>query len=101
MFERARAGIGYLPQEPSVFRKLSVEDNLRLVLQMSGLSSKEQARRVDGLIEEFNLGQVRHQVGISLSGGERRRAEIARLHGAASLVPPPGTSRSPASIRSR
>jgi len=78
MFERARAGIGYLPQEASIFRKFSVEDNLRMVLQMNGLTDQEQSRRVEALIEEFNLSQVRHQVGISLSGGERRRVEIAR-----------------------
>jgi lipopolysaccharide export system ATP-binding protein len=78
MYERARAGIGYLPQEPSVFRKLTVEENLRLVLEMNGIRGREQQQRVDRLVEEFNLGHVRHQTGISLSGGERRRVEIAR-----------------------
>jgi lipopolysaccharide export system ATP-binding protein len=78
MFERARAGIGYLAQEASIFRKISVEENLRMVLELSGLSAKEQSRRVDSLIDEFNLSQVRYQPGISLSGGERRRVEIAR-----------------------
>src|SRR5205807_191876 len=65
MFERARAGIGYLPQEPSIFRRISVEENLRMVLEMSGLTAKEQTQRVENLIEEFNLSQVRYQPGIS------------------------------------
>jgi lipopolysaccharide export system ATP-binding protein len=78
MYRRARSGLGYLPQEASVFRKLTVEENLRLVLQMAGLSQREQEVRVERLIHEFNLGQVRQQPGISLSGGERRRVEIAR-----------------------
>lgn len=79
MFMRARAGIGYLPQEASVFRKLSVEDNLRLVLQHAGMRSRERRARVEELLDEFHLQQVRRQKGYSLSGGERRRVEIARV----------------------
>jgi lipopolysaccharide export system ATP-binding protein len=78
MYRRARAGIGYLPQEPSVFRKLSVEENLRLVLEMIGRSSAEQKARVEQLLREFNVEHLRHQTGYQLSGGERRRVEIAR-----------------------
>ncbi|MEB3286405.1 MAG: LPS export ABC transporter ATP-binding protein [Vampirovibrionales bacterium] len=76
--QRALAGIGYLPQETSVFRRLSVEDNLRLVLEFQPLSKKEQAQRVDELLEEFGVGRVRKSPAIQLSGGERRRVEIAR-----------------------
>jgi lipopolysaccharide export system ATP-binding protein len=79
MYQRARDGIGYLPQEPSIFRKISVEENLLLPLQCSRLTAREQRERVEGLIEEFNLGRVRKQKGFSLSGGERRRVEIARV----------------------
>jgi len=75
---RARAGIGYLPQEPSVFRKLTVEQNLELVLQMQPLTAGERRRRMDGLLEEFNLNYVRRQPAVVLSGGERRRVELAR-----------------------
>lgn len=78
MYKRARLGIGYLPQEASVFRKLSVEDNIRAVLQMTNLSREEQRDRMEGLIDEFNLHKVRKNNGDSLSGGERRRTEIAR-----------------------
>lgn len=78
MFRRARAGIGYLPQEPSVFRRLSVEDGLRLVLEFAPLTRRERENRIERLLEEFHLTQVRHQAGYSLSGGERRRSEIAR-----------------------
>lgn len=78
MYRRARKGIGYLPQEPSVFRKLSVEDNIKAVLEMIGLKQEEQRERLEGLINEFGLGKVRKNVGDSLSGGERRRTEIAR-----------------------
>ena len=78
MYKRAKMGIGYLPQEASVFRKLSVEDNIKAVLEMSKLSKKEQQLKVDSLIEEFNLGHVRKNRGDFLSGGERRRTEIAR-----------------------
>jgi lipopolysaccharide export system ATP-binding protein len=78
MFRRAKKGIGYLAQEPSVFRKLSVEDNIRAVLEMRGLSNKEQKERVEELLEEFSLTHVRKNMGMVLSGGERRRTEIAR-----------------------
>jgi lipopolysaccharide export system ATP-binding protein len=78
MYRRAQKGIGYLPQEPSVFRKLSVEDNIRAVLEMTKLSRVEQADKLESLIDEFNLGRVRKGMGDTLSGGERRRTEIAR-----------------------
>jgi len=78
MYRRAQKGIGYLAQEASVFRKLSVEDNLRAVLEFSKFNKKEQEERLEGLIEEFGLGHVRKSMGIQLSGGERRRTEIAR-----------------------
>jgi lipopolysaccharide export system ATP-binding protein len=78
VFRRARLGIGYLAQEASVFRKLSVEDNLLAVLEMSGLSRDEQKQRVEELLKEFGLETVRKSLGITLSGGERRRTEIAR-----------------------
>ncbi|MCS6982168.1 MAG: LPS export ABC transporter ATP-binding protein [Flavobacteriales bacterium] len=78
MYKRARRGVGYLPQEPSIFRKMSVEDNLRAVLEFSGLSRTEQKERTDALLEEFHLTHVRKNRGDLLSGGERRRTEIAR-----------------------
>lgn len=78
MFKRARMGIGYLPQEPSVFRKLSVEENILAVLQMTTLSKSEQRDKLESLIDEFRLHKVRKNNGDSLSGGERRRTEIAR-----------------------
>ncbi|MGA1544154.1 MAG: LPS export ABC transporter ATP-binding protein [Saprospiraceae bacterium] len=78
MYKRARKGIGYLPQEPSVFRKLSVEDNIKAVLEMVAISKKEQAEKLEILIEEFGLEKVRKSRGDTLSGGERRRTEIAR-----------------------
>lgn len=78
MYKRAKMGIGYLPQEASVFRKLSVEDNIKAVLEMSKLSKKEQNLKVDSLIAEFGLELVRKNRGDFLSGGERRRTEIAR-----------------------
>lgn len=78
MYKRARAGIGYLPQEASVFRKLSVENNIKAVLEMTKLSKTEQRNRCEELIEEFGLGKVRKNRGDLLSGGERRRTEIAR-----------------------
>lgn len=78
MFKRARLGIGYLPQEPSVFRKLSVEDNIMAVLEMTDLSKKERKIKLESLVEEFGLDKVRKNAGDSLSGGERRRTEIAR-----------------------
>jgi lipopolysaccharide export system ATP-binding protein len=78
MYRHARAGIGYLPQEASVFRTLSVRDNILAVLQMTNLSAKEQNERCDRLIEEFGLGHLVKSKGYVLSGGERRRTEIAR-----------------------
>lgn len=78
MYKRAQKGIGYLPQEPSVFRKLSVEDNIRAVLEMTELTPAEQAEKLEVLLDEFNLNRVRTGLGDTLSGGERRRTEIAR-----------------------
>jgi lipopolysaccharide export system ATP-binding protein len=78
VYRRARLGIGYLSQEASVFRKLSVEDNLYAVLEMSGLSRDEQMERAENLLKEFGLEKIRKSQGIQLSGGERRRTEIAR-----------------------
>lgn len=78
MYRRAQLGIGYLPQEPSVFRKLSVEDNIKAVLEMTRLGAAEQTEKLEGLIDEFNLHKVRKSNGDTLSGGERRRTEIAR-----------------------
>ncbi|OQY92529.1 MAG: LPS export ABC transporter ATP-binding protein [Sphingobacteriales bacterium UTBCD1] len=78
MYRRARLGIGYLPQEASVFRKLSVEDNIAAVLEMTGLSKSEQKEKLESLIEEFHLEKVRKNNGDVVSGGERRRTEIAR-----------------------
>jgi len=78
MHERARAGLGYLAQENSIFRKLSVGDNIRLIWEMNGISSAEQERRLPELLDEFGLGRFIDARGDSLSGGERRRVEIAR-----------------------
>ena len=78
MYKRAQQGIGYLAQEASVFRSLSVEDNIAAVLEFTKLSKFEQQERLESLIAEFGLGQVRRSMGIQLSGGERRRTEIAR-----------------------
>jgi len=78
MYKRAQKGIGYLAQEASVFRKLTVEDNILSVLQFTNYSKKEQKEKLESLIEEFSLGHVRKNRGDLLSGGERRRTEIAR-----------------------
>lgn len=78
VYKRAQLGIGYLAQEASVFRKLSVEDNIRAVLEMTDLSAEEQKEKLESLIEEFSLQKVRKNLGDRLSGGERRRTEIAR-----------------------
>jgi lipopolysaccharide export system ATP-binding protein len=78
MYKRAQNGIGYLAQEESVFRKLSIEDNILSVLQLTKLSKKEQRAKMESLIEEFGLGHIRKNRGDLLSGGERRRTEIAR-----------------------
>lgn len=78
MYLRARKGVGYLPQEPSVFRRLTVEDNLRLVLELHGVSRKEQRERIESLLGELHMLDRRRSIGTTLSGGERRRVEIAR-----------------------
>ena len=78
MYKRAQMGIGYLPQEASVFRKLSVEDNILAVLEMTRLTKQERMHKLETLLDEFNLHHVRKNNGDSLSGGERRRTEIAR-----------------------
>lgn len=78
MYQRAKMGIGYLPQEVSVFRKLSVEDNILAVLQMTGMAKAEQKEKLESLLEEFHLTHVRKNLGVRLSGGEKRRTEIAR-----------------------
>lgn len=78
MYKRAQMGIGYLPQEPSIFRKMTVEDNILAVLEMTRLSKKEQNEKLESLISEFRLSHVRKSQGDILSGGERRRTEIAR-----------------------
>jgi lipopolysaccharide export system ATP-binding protein len=78
MYKRAQAGIGYLPQEPSVFRKLSVENNILAVLEMTNLSEPDRKKKLESLLDEFGLQRVRKNRGDLLSGGERRRTEIAR-----------------------
>ncbi len=78
MYKRAKKGIGYLAQEASVFRKLTVEENLQAVLEMTNLPKKEQREKIESLLEEFSLTHVRKNLGMVLSGGERRRTEIAR-----------------------
>jgi lipopolysaccharide export system ATP-binding protein len=100
MYRRARLGVGYLPQEASIFRGLSVENNIRGVLEVVQKNRKERERRLDELLEEFHIAHLRKAPAISLSGGERRRLEIARRWPAG---PPTccSTSPSPASTRSR
>ena len=78
MYKRARLGIGYLAQEASVFRKMSIEDNISAVLELSKFSKEEQRHRLESLLDEFGLQKIRKSLGIQLSGGERRRCEIAR-----------------------
>lgn len=78
MYKRARFGIGYLPQEPSIFRKLSVENNIKAILQLQKMSSKKKKERLEELLENFNIKDIRKSKGYMLSGGERRRCEIAR-----------------------
>ena len=78
MYKRAQKGIGYLPQESSVFRKLSIEDNIKAVLEMTEFSKQEQKDRLENVLNEFGLQKIRKSLGIQLSGGERRRTEIAR-----------------------
>lgn len=78
MYKRARLGIGYLPQEKSIFRRLSVEDNILLVLEQSGVPRRYWRKRLEELLEEFGIGRIRHSLGAQVSGGEARRVEIAR-----------------------
>ena len=78
MYKRSQKGVGYLPQEASVFRKMSVEDNIMSVMEMTQMTRAEREARLEQLIDEFNLSKVRKSLGIQLSGGERRRCEIAR-----------------------
>lgn len=78
MYKRAKLGIGYLPQEASVFRKMTVEDNIASVLELTDFSKEYQKQKLEEMIREFNLEHVRHNLGDRLSGGERRRTEIAR-----------------------
>jgi len=78
MYMRARSGIGYLAQEPSIFGKLTVENNLRLVLEMTTLSKEEQTDKIEKLLEEMSIQYIRNNKGHNLSGGERRRVEICR-----------------------
>lgn len=78
MYKRARMGVGYLPQEASVFRRLSVEDNIMAVLQMMNLPNKERKEKTEKLLEELSISHIRKSLGFQLSGGERRRTEIAR-----------------------
>ncbi|MBN1957499.1 MAG: LPS export ABC transporter ATP-binding protein [Desulfuromonadales bacterium] len=78
MYQRARSGLSYLPQEASVFRKLSVEDNLRAIIETLGLSAGEQKQHLEALLDDLNISHIRASKGYALSGGERRRVEIAR-----------------------
>jgi lipopolysaccharide export system ATP-binding protein len=78
MYQRSRFGLGYLPQEASIFRKLTVEENITAILETTGLSSQECQNKMENLLEEFHIGHVRQRRGSELSGGERRRVEIAR-----------------------
>ncbi len=78
MYQRARLGISYLPQEASIFRKMTVEENLLSILETTTLSREEQLKKMNELIEEFRIEHIRHSIGTALSGGERRRVEIAR-----------------------
>ena len=78
MYKRARLGIGYLPQEASIFRKLSVEDNIMAILETQGMKRSERKRRLEELLEEFKIAHIRKTKSMSCSGGERRRLEIAR-----------------------
>ena len=78
MFERARIGLSYLPQEASIFRKLTVEENILVALEAQGVSTTEREEKLESLLNDFNIQHIRHSYGFSLSGGERRRVEIAR-----------------------
>ena len=78
MYQRARSGLSYLAQEPSIFRRMTVEDNILVALEAHGLDSKEKSERLESLLQDFRINHIRESLGISLSGGERRRVEIAR-----------------------
>lgn len=78
MYRRARRGLAYLPQEPSIFRRMSVEDNIMSILQLQTLTSQQRSQRLEQLLEDFRIGHIRKSKGYMLSGGERRRCEIAR-----------------------
>ncbi len=78
MYKRARAGLAYLPQEASIFRRLTVEQNIKAILQLKKMTSAERQKKLDGLLDEFGIDHIRKSIGITLSGGERRRCEIAR-----------------------
>ena len=78
MYQRAQTGLSYLPQEPSIFRRLTVAENIQVALEAQGLTSNERAEKLESLLEEFHIQHVRENYGYSLSGGERRRVEIAR-----------------------
>lgn len=78
MYKRARAGLAYLPQEASIFRRLTVEQNIKAILQLKKMTSAERQKKLDGLLDEFGIDHIRKSLGITLSGGERRRCEIAR-----------------------
>ena len=99
MYQRARLGVGYLPQEASIFRGLNVEDNIRAVLEVNERDRRQRERRLEQLLEEFDIARLRKAPSIALSGGERRRCEIARAL-AAHRRSSCSTSRSPASTRS-
>jgi lipopolysaccharide export system ATP-binding protein len=105
MYRRARLGVGYLPQEASIFRGLTVEQNIRAVLEVIEKSRKERERSLDALLEEFHITHLRKAPSISLSGGERRRLEIARalatrLNYMLLDEPSPASIRSPSPISS-
>ena len=78
MFQRARLGIGYLSQEPSIFTKLTVEENIKLVLEMTNLSKEDRNERLENLLDDLSINNIRKNIGYQLSGGERRRTEICR-----------------------
>jgi lipopolysaccharide export system ATP-binding protein len=78
MYKRARTGLSYLAQEPSIFRRMSVEDNIRVALEAQSLDEKERRERLESLLQDFRINHIRESFGFSLSGGERRRVEIAR-----------------------
>ena len=78
MYQRARSGLSYLAQEPSIFRRMTVEDNIMVALEAHGLNSKEKNEKLESLLQDFRINHIRESLGISLSGGERRRVEIAR-----------------------